>query len=78
MNRKKYSIADILRLAIVVAVLLISLFPIYWMLTTSVKPTNVILISPPVFFFQPTLEHYAYAFQQANFAHYIANTLIVA
>lgn len=78
MNSRKYTIADILRLTIAVAVLLISLFPIYWMLTTSMKPTNLILISPPVFFFQPTLEHYAYAFQQANFAHYIANTLIVA
>lgn len=41
------------------------------------KPTDLILRNPPIFFFKPTFEHYVYAFQQADFAHYISNTLIV-
>jgi len=78
MRPKKITAMDILKMSIVIAILIITLFPIYWMITTSVKPTDLILMTPPVFFFQPTYEHYMYAFQQANFAHYISNTLIVA
>jgi multiple sugar transport system permease protein len=68
----------VLRMTVAVAILLVTLFPIYWMISTSLKPSNLILMSPPVFKFAPTLEHYKYAFQQANFAHYIFNTLVVA
>ena len=78
MRTKKFTPMDILRQTIVVAILLITLFPIYWMIITSIKPSEQILMSPPVFTFKPTLEHYRYAFEQANFALYIKNTLIVA
>ena len=78
MRTKKFTAMDILRQTIVVAILLVTLFPIYWMIATSIKPTDQILVSPPVFVFQPTLDHYRYAFEQANFALYISNTLIVA
>lgn len=78
MRIKPFTAMDILRQCIVVAVLIISMFPIYWMITTSFKPTGDILISPPRFVFQPTFEHYLYAFQESNFGLYIRNTLIVA
>lgn len=78
MRVKSFTTLDILRQAIVIAVLIIALFPIYWMITTSFKPTDDILVSPPRFFFRPTLEHYLYAFQQSNFGLYIRNTLTVA
>jgi len=78
MRIKKFTVMDILRQTIIIAILIVVLFPIYWMITTSIKPTSSILMSPPVFFFQPTFEHYKYAFQQANFGLYISNTLIVA
>lgn len=78
MRVKKFTMADILRQTIIVAVLLVTLFPIYWMIMTSLKPTAQILVSPPVFTFKPTLEHYLYAFQQANFGLYIRNTLTVS
>jgi multiple sugar transport system permease protein len=78
MARKKYTVLDVLRMSIVIAVLIVTLFPIYWMIATSVKPSNLILMSPPVLNFTPTFEHYRYAFEQANFALYIRNTLIVA
>jgi ABC-type glycerol-3-phosphate transport system permease component len=57
MHVKPFTVMDILRQTIVIALLLVTLFPIYWMITTSLKPTSDILVSPPRFFFQPTLEH---------------------
>lgn len=78
MKVKKFTLSDILRQTLITAALLITIFPIFWMIVTSVKPTEQILVSPPVFSFQPTLEHYKYAFQEANFGLYIGNTLIVS
>jgi ABC-type glycerol-3-phosphate transport system permease component len=78
MRTKKFTAMDVLRQSIAIAVLIVVLFPIYWMITTSLKPSDQILMSPPVFSFTPTLDHYRYAFQQANFGLYIRNTLIVA
>jgi len=78
MRVKKFTLSDILRQTIIIAVLLITLFPIFWMIMTSLKPTAQILVSPPVFSFKPTLEHYLYSFQQANFGLYIRNTLTVS
>jgi multiple sugar transport system permease protein len=78
MRVKPFTAMDILRQTIVIAILLFTMFPIYWMVSTSLKPTSDILVSPPRFTFQPTLEHYVYAFQQSNFGLYIRNTLIVA
>lgn len=76
MVQKKVSIMDVLRMTIVIAILLITIFPIYWMIVTSLKPTELILTTPPVLEFTPTLEHYKYAFTNADFGHYIKNTLI--
>lgn len=78
MRPEKITPLDILRMSVVTAVLILTLFPIYWMIVTSVKPTDMILTSPPVFSFQLTFEHYKYAFQQADFTKYIINTLIVS
>lgn len=77
MIQKKASIGDVLRLSIIIALLMVTIFPIYWMIVTSVKPTELILMTPPVFTFEPTLDHYLYAFTNADFGHYIKNTLIV-
>lgn len=77
-QKSKTNAMDVLRFAIVVAVLLLFMFPIYWMITTSFKPTADILVAPPRWSFIPTLENYKYAFDVANFGHYIKNTLVVA
>ncbi len=78
MRVKSVTVGDLLRQAVAFAVLIVVVFPIYWMITTSFKPSSEILVSPPHFVFAPTLEHYQYAFQQANFGLYIRNTLVVA
>ena len=69
---------EILRYALIVAILTVSLFPIAWLITTSFKPADDIMVSPPRFVFKPTLDNYVYALQKANFARFIENTLYVA
>ncbi len=78
MNARRSLGTDVLRQAMVIAILLLFVFPIYWMVVTSLKASGDILVSPPRFAFAPTIDNYIYAFQKANFAFYIRNTLIVA
>jgi multiple sugar transport system permease protein len=69
---------EILRYALIVVILTVTLFPIAWLITTSFKPADDIMVSPPRFVFKPTLDNYVYALQKANFARFIENTLYVA
>jgi multiple sugar transport system permease protein len=78
MLERKNTAFEILRYGIILIVLLWTVFPIAWLILTSFKPANDIMVSPPRFFFTPTLENYAYAMGKANFAIFIANTLIVS
>ena len=56
---------------------LITLFPIIWILITSVKPTIDIPAYPPKVIFQPTLEHYERAFSRSGFfSSFLDSTLI--
>ncbi len=70
--------AEILRYAIIVLFLTASLFPIAWLIITSFKPADDVMVSPPRFIFTPTLDNYVYALQKANFLHFIQNTILVA
>ncbi len=78
MQKSKVTGMDILRFTIVVSILIIFMFPIYWMITTSFKPEGDILVAPPHWTFKPTLDNYRYAFEVANFGLYIKNTMLVA
>lgn len=69
---------EVLRYGIILIVLLWTVFPIAWLILTSFKPANDIMVSPPRFFFTPTLENYVYAMGKANFTMFIVNTLIVS
>ncbi len=69
---------DLVRYAIIAAMLVFFLFPIYWMIATSFKPEAAILSKPPTWIFQPTLENYRYAFAEADFGLFLKNTLIVS
>jgi multiple sugar transport system permease protein len=78
MQARTFPVADLLRYTLVIALLILFLFPIYWMVTTSFKPPPDILTRPPKWVFEPTLTNYVYAFEEANFALFIKNTLIVS
>ena len=40
------------------------LFPIFWIASMAVKPTDVMFARPTVFLFTPTLEHFRYVIEQ--------------
>lgn len=54
------------------------LIPFLWMLSTSLKPSNEVLIMPPKFIPSKIMwENYKIAFQSAPFKRYFINSLIV-
>ncbi len=68
----------ILRYGVIALVVVVFFFPIYWMLTTSIKPEELIMIYPPVFFpANPTVEPYATSVVQFNSLRIIYNSLII-
>ena len=62
------------------AYLLFLLFPFYWMLIVSFKPTNDLFEMKfnPFWIQQFTLENYLYLFQNTDFPSWLKNTLIVS
>jgi multiple sugar transport system permease protein len=59
-------------------VFLSSVFPFYWMVTTSLKSQADALAVPPVWIFKPTLAHYINALFEHDVASSLLNSLIVA
>ena len=59
---------------------LITLFPFYWMLITSIKSDTELLDfnQLPIFVRQPTLKNYEHLFTQTFFPHWALNTAVVA
>lgn len=53
------------------------LFPVFWMATMMVKPEQVMFERPTVWLFTPTVEHFAYIFEQ-GFHWSLISSLIVA
>ena len=78
MRARAFTSGDLVRQVLVMAILVVFMFPIFWMLMTSFKSYGDILVSPPRWVFTPTLNNYVDAFQKADFGHYIFNTLTVA
>jgi multiple sugar transport system permease protein len=58
--------------------LAIILFPIYWMVSTSLKTQNQTFAIPPELIFVPTLEHYQQVFTEGRVIGALLNSLIVA
>jgi len=63
---------------VVIVVLLITLFPIYWMLVTSLKTQMEAFTLPPLWIFSPTIDNYLQIFSIRPFFHYIVNSLIIS
>lgn len=70
--------------AVVIAFLVVTVFPIFWMLFSSIKPTSLVFANPPVWVFTPTLENYRQALGLgvrgwgAGMPQYFVNSLIIA
>ncbi len=58
-------------------VIAVSLFPIYFAVTTSLKQTKDAFSMPPTWLFTPTLEHHYYIWTETPFFRYFINTMII-
>ncbi len=67
----------IVRYAVVVLGAIISLFPIYVMITTSFKIRTDTFSIPPKWLFVPTLKNYTHVLFSQNFLTYFLNSIIV-
>jgi multiple sugar transport system permease protein len=56
-----------------------SLFPLVWLLLTSLKPDSALVSSKPVFVFSPTMDHYQQVLSPAgqSAGHFFWNSLMV-
>ena len=60
------------------AVLVFTIFPFYWMVSSSFKTQADLLASLPVWLFRPTLANYADVFADEKVTNAVINSLIVA
>ncbi len=73
--RKRTTVWHFFGLAIV---FLSSVFPFYWMVTTSLKSQSDALAYPPKWLFSPTFHHYSAALFEHDVAGSLLNSLIIA
>ncbi|MDB9484985.1 carbohydrate ABC transporter permease [Dolichospermum circinale CS-537/01] len=80
MNLKNSRLQTLLIYAILGAIALVMLFPMLWLISTSLKsPTENIWQSPPALLpSQPTLENFSQVWQSLPFATYLYNTILVS
>ncbi len=69
---------EVLKYSLAALVVVLTAFPIWWLFSTSLKREADFFVTPPAFFFTPTLANYQEAVFNAEFAHFLLNTLIVA
>ncbi len=63
---------------LLVVIMLVCVFPFYWMVTTSLKTQVVALEAPPVWIFEPTLDNYRDALFEDGVLRTLVNSLIIA
>jgi multiple sugar transport system permease protein len=60
-------------------VVLLAVFPLYWLLVTSIKPGTQVATNPPILLpTEPTLQNYADVFANEDVGHFGLNSLIVS
>ena len=59
-------------------VVVVALFPFYWMVSSSLKDQTDLLASPPVWWFTPTLANYQEIFADSKVTTAVLNSLLVA
>lgn len=80
MNLKNSRLQTFVIYAILTAIALVMLFPMLWLISTSLKsPTENIWQSPPELLpSQPTLENFSQVWQSLPFATYLYNSILVS
>jgi multiple sugar transport system permease protein len=76
-GKRRRLVLTVLRYVILIVWTVLSLFPFYFTLATSLKLKRDV-INPNSWFFSPTLDNYEYLFTGRNFLHYLANSCFVS
>ncbi|HEX7023015.1 MAG TPA: carbohydrate ABC transporter permease [Trueperaceae bacterium] len=63
---------------LIAIVLIVMLFPFYWMILTSFRNQVANTSATPVWFFVPTLKNYANVIHENNFLEFTWNSLVIA
>jgi ABC-type sugar transport system, permease component len=77
-SRPPFKLENLLHFVGLVIVLIVCVFPFYWMVAASLKSPPDILSSTPQFFFEPTLQNYVDAFGKFDILKSLKNSLFVA
>ena len=77
-RRKKGNPSDVAISVFLIIICILFMVPIFWIVSTSLKPTSEILVTPTSLLpFNPTLDHYGVA-MAGDFRRYLVNSLIAA
>ena len=77
-SRPPFKLDNVLHFVGLLIVLIVCVFPFYWMVAASLKSPPDILSSTPQFFFEPTLQNYVDAFGKFDILKSLKNSLFVA
>lgn len=78
-RRVQHGIWSIIAYILLALVLILWLFPVFWMLMTAFKPNAEITTNAaPLAILEPTLDNFTYLFETTDFVKWIGNSLIVA
>ncbi|WP_337102454.1 carbohydrate ABC transporter permease [Paenibacillus sp. YIM B09110] len=73
----KSSLRTVINVVVIAAVMLVILFPLYWLFVTSTKPSEEIFRDPPTMLpEQFTWEHYGNVFRSSEIPTYFMNSVI--
>ena len=75
-NRMSTHRTSILWTTVALAYGALILFPVFWMATMVVKPTDVMFARPTVFLFEPTLAHFDYVIKE-GFLHSLVTSFLL-
>ena len=59
------------------AVTFVMMSPFIWTAMSALKPTQIAFASPPVFFFEPTIDAFVRLWETTDFAYFTLNTIII-
>lgn len=76
-RREKLFILPLVTFLFLVA-LFVFIYPVYWLLTISLKPQVEAFRTPPSWIFLPTFKHYIRLFVQADFLRYFTNSMVIS
>lgn len=76
--KRKKKIAAVAQYTLAIVVTLIVVFPLYWMIASSLKSQDeILLLKPTLYPHEIHLENYSNVFNRGNFGKYYYNTIIM-